>query len=83
MVGEWTGFGKVSHQDGCYYEGSFLDNLKHGLGVYVSSDRSIYNGAFQYDRVFGKGKMMYLNGSIYWGYWFCNWQSSMEEAMLL
>jgi hypothetical protein len=68
--GDWSGFGKiVSRQTGNIFEGSFLDNKKHGLGVISYADGRIFDGTFQLDRRMGKGRMIYVDGSTYWGNW--------------
>ena len=73
--GDWSGFGRLTYHrtknetpDILYYQGGFLDNRKHGLGVIRYSDGRVYDGTFQLDQM-GKGKMTYVDGSIYWGYW--------------
>jgi hypothetical protein len=70
--GDWSGFGRIIATDGSSsYQGGFLDNRKHGLGVLKYPDGRVYDGAFQLDRM-GKGTMQYTDGSTYWGYYVDN-----------
>jgi hypothetical protein len=84
FLGDWSGFGKIEYRStGNSYEGTFLDNQKHGLGVmiYASNDERIvlYDGTFQFDKMVGKGKLMYRDGSIYWGSYY-DWSSSLPHG---
>ena len=40
---------------------------KHGYGILILSDSSVYEGNFIYDKINGNGKITYLNGSYYEG----------------
>lgn len=46
-----------------YYKGSFVDKIKEGKGLYVSSvDGSTYEGYWHHDRKHGKGKHLLKTG---------------------
>jgi hypothetical protein len=69
VEGDWSGFGKLQcRASGSTYEGSFLDNMRHGLGVMMYADGRIYDGNYRFDKK-GKGRMFYKDGSTHWGYW--------------
>jgi len=44
-------------------------NKKHGLGVELKRGNSIYEGEFKNDKRDGLGKVNYIDGSYYYGYW--------------
>lgn len=62
------------------YEGSFLDNHKHGLGVLTFTDGCVYDGTFHFDQLVGKGKMLFPDGTLYWGYY--GLQNGKEQDQL-
>jgi hypothetical protein len=67
--GDWSGFGKlVDKKTGDTYQGGFLDNTRHGLGIIQYANGGVYEGTFQLD-IMGKGEMTYSDGSKLWGYW--------------
>jgi hypothetical protein len=67
--GDWSGYGTlVDNQTRDTYQGGFLDNAMHGLGVIQYADGGVYDGTFQLNRM-GKGQMTYADGSKLWGYW--------------
>jgi hypothetical protein len=69
LDGDWSGFGKlVDKKTGDTYQGGFLDNTKHGLGIIQYADGGVYDGTFRLN-IMGKGKMTYSDGSKFWGYW--------------
>ena len=67
--GFWSGFGKHHKSNGDFYEGHFLDDVKHGLGTYYYRDgKRVFQGRY----VMGQrvdGKMTYKDGSVYDGQW--------------
>ena len=50
-----------------YYEGEFLNNLRHGKGKYYEKNKLVYEGEFAEDKYNGKGKIYYENGGYYDG----------------
>ena len=41
-----NGHGKMEYTDGSVYEGNWFNNLMHGDGVYIDSDRITWTGIF-------------------------------------
>jgi hypothetical protein len=41
-----NGYGKMSYYDGSVYEGNWKNNLMHGDGTYLDSDRITWKGIF-------------------------------------
>ena len=70
--GDWDGFGKLVQKNDSgeeqVYEGSFMDNRRHGLGV-ISFPPSLftYDFTFQFDKL-GKGRIQHPDGTQYWGF---------------
>jgi len=70
IQGDWSGFGKLTDpSSGMEYEGGFLDNRKHGLGVVVNPDGRVYDASFKLGKMSHKGHLTWPDGSKYWGYW--------------
>ena len=42
-------------KDGNRYEGEYINDLKHGFGVYTWADGSRYEGEWKDDNMHGKG----------------------------
>ena len=57
--------------EGHFYEGEWdsKTNLRHGQGVMVWSDGSIYEGLWECDMANGLGRLIHTDGSIYEGEW--------------
>lgn len=72
LQGDWNGFGKLVQKCASggeqVYEGSFMDNRRHGLGV-LSFPPSLvtYDFAFQFGKL-GKGRITHPDGTLFWGY---------------
>jgi hypothetical protein len=68
--GFWSGYGKHCKANGDTYQGHFLDDVKHGLGVYRHADgKRVFDGRY----VMGQrvdGSMNYADGSVYKGQWY-------------
>ncbi|KAL3936910.1 MAG: hypothetical protein SGBAC_007865 [Bacillariaceae sp.] len=70
VQGDWSGFGKLTDTaTGMEYEGGFLDNLKHGLGVITYPDGRVYDASFQLGKMSHKGHLTWPDGCKYWGHW--------------
>jgi len=70
VEGDWSGFGKLTDTaTGMEYEGSFLDNRKHGLGVIKYPDGRVYDVSFQLGKLSHKGHLTWPDGCKYWGHW--------------
>lgn len=71
-------------KSGGYYEGEWLNGMRHGKGVYVSNfeyiqvweDKTCYEGDFKNDQMHGKGKITHPNGDVYEG----EWQNDMANG---
>ena len=68
--GFWSGYGKHEKANGDIYRGHFLDDIKHGLGVYRHADgQRVFDGRY----VMGQrvdGSMNYADRSVYKGQWY-------------
>ena len=40
------GHGKMVYPDGTLYEGTWMDNLMHGEGLYIDADKVTWQGIF-------------------------------------
>ncbi|XP_059399804.1 ankyrin repeat and MYND domain-containing protein 1-like [Carassius carassius] len=58
--------------DGCKYEGEFVNNLKHGTGVFTWPSGEFYKGSFFKDYRHGKGLYSWPDGSKYTGKFYLN-----------
>ncbi|CAM4657343.1 unnamed protein product [Leuciscus chuanchicus] len=58
--------------DGCKYEGGFVNNLKHGTGVFTWTNGEFYKGSFFKDYRHGKGMYSWPDGSKYTGNFYLN-----------
>ena len=62
--------GKINYEDGTYYIGESLINLRHGRGIIYNKDnKEIYNGDFIFNKKEGEGKYLYENDDYYIGHW--------------
>lgn len=56
------------HDSVCYYRGQWnCKGLKHGVGIMIENDSSVYYGHFVNNKKEGKGIMVKLNGDYYKG----------------
>ena len=61
---------KYIYENGDYYIGEWLNNLKHGKGkLYYKNGKIKYEGDFIKDKFDGYGKYIYENGEYYIGQW--------------
>ncbi|XP_052230156.1 MORN repeat-containing protein 1-like isoform X2 [Dreissena polymorpha] len=73
--GQWKngkkhGTGKLTFQDGSYYEGTFVGGEITGFGTrYFAVSGCKYQGQFVKGEFHGKGRMLWPDGSIYEGQW--------------
>jgi hypothetical protein len=58
---------KIMFQDGSYYEGSYSNHRRHGLGTCWYPNGEFYEGQWSSDKRVGRGKMKFLNGAQYKG----------------
>jgi hypothetical protein len=68
--GYWNGYGRHLKPCGDVYEGHFLDDVKHGMGVYKYKDghRRFEGRHNMGQRV--EGTMVYRDGSVFKGQWY-------------
>uniref|UniRef100_A0A672QRY2 Ankyrin repeat and MYND domain containing 1 n=1 Tax=Sinocyclocheilus grahami TaxID=75366 RepID=A0A672QRY2_SINGR len=59
-------------QDGCNYEGGFVNNLKHGTGVFTWPNGEFYKGSVFKDYRHGKSLYSWPDGSKYIGKFYLN-----------
>ena len=52
-----------------YYEGQFLDGMRHGKGRYFYADGNVYMGMFKYNLFDGLGTFLWENGDYLEGNW--------------
>ena len=53
--------------DGSYYNGAYLNGMKHGTGTYYWSDGSQYKGQWANDEMHGDGSFLWSDGRKYKG----------------
>lgn len=63
------GKGRLTYEDGHYFEGDWVKGKRHGRGVYVNLDNSKYEGTWENDKIHGHGVCMYPNGNRFEGQW--------------
>ena len=62
--------GKYIWENGDYYIGEFLNDMKNGKGkIYYKNDSIKYDGDFVNDKYEGKGKFIWENEEYYIGEW--------------
>ncbi|KAL3942706.1 MAG: hypothetical protein SGBAC_003151 [Bacillariaceae sp.] len=59
--------GKMTYQDGSFYDGFWVDGMQHGKGKHVFADGSEYDGEFREGNFHGNGKRVSADGSKYNG----------------
>lgn len=64
-TGTWQG--RREYADGAVYEGEFLDDQRHGHGVYTWPDGTRYEGDFDHGRRQGQGAYTWPDGTAYRG----------------
>eukprot|EP01034_Spumella_vulgaris_P032731 gene32731-40398_t len=73
-TGDWkadkrSGLGKETYPSSAggvsVYEGPFIDDKKHGVGKFTSSQGWIYTGPFVEDLSHGEGQIVYSSGLVY------------------
>tara|TARA_R100000152_G_C6778431_1_gene209102 strand:+ start:1814 stop:3124 length:1311 start_codon:yes stop_codon:yes gene_type:complete len=52
---KFEGFGTLIADNGIYYQGEWLNGLRHGWGIYIKPDGYRYEGEFKNDKKHGKG----------------------------
>lgn len=62
-------YASVKYPNGDKYEGYWLNNLKHGHGVYYWHDGHVYTGNWAYDNRNGRGELLWANKKQYVGNW--------------
>lgn len=59
----------MKYANGDVYEGTFVDGVKSGKGVYKFADGGIYTGTYKNDLRHGFGTLTYTGGNVYRGQW--------------
>lgn len=69
MNEKFEGQGKYTWKDGSFYVGEFVNGLRHGYGVWRSSEvgGDTYEGNYKDDKKSGRGKYTWANGTVYIG----------------
>ncbi|GAM27824.1 hypothetical protein SAMD00019534_110000 [Acytostelium subglobosum LB1] len=67
------GYGEECLQDGCYYQGQFVDGKRHGMGTHKWSDGTVYRGTWVDDYRVGWGQMIFPNGK--------GWEGEFNEHL--
>ena len=62
-----NGKGRLTWDNGVFYDGDFVNGQFHGNGSYFVSDYALYEGQWVMGAFTGKGKITYLNGETYEG----------------
>ena len=55
QAGKRVGLAKCTWIDGSTYDGEWLDNVRHGKGVFKSREGTVYDGMFEDDVRNGPG----------------------------
>ncbi len=55
------------YEDGSFYEGQLVNDLKDGIGKLTSINGDKYEGGFKIDMKEGEGTLYYCNGDVYKG----------------
>ena len=58
-----------NYSNGCFYDGMWRSNRRHGEGVFKWPSGAMYKGEFKNDRRNGEGEINYSDGSRYAGSW--------------
>lgn len=74
-----SNYGKISYQNGDFYEGELYDLYKHGKGKMIYSNGDIYDGNWKDDKREGKGEMIYIEGDFYKGNWLDDKKTGLTE----
>jgi len=65
--------GKMMYVDGASYLGQFSQGLRHGRGIYSTSNRDVdkvvFHGEFRNDQIHGSGVLTLPDGSRFIGHW--------------
>lgn len=60
-------FGKIVYTDGKVYEGELVNGVKHGKGIFIMPDSTIYNGNWRNDSMVGTATIIKMNKSKFVG----------------
>ena len=58
--------------DGCCYEGEFVNGLQDGYGIYTWPTGGVYKGYWKNDKITGFGRYRNKDGASYHGTWLNN-----------
>ena len=64
---ELVGIGTEIWNDETYYQGEFLDSMKHGIGLYRWPDGTIYQGEWKKNSMTGFGLILFSDEKAYAG----------------
>ena len=59
----------MNRRKGDIYDGEFLNDKKHGRGVYIKNNGKKYIGSWKYGKKDGYGIFVNKTGSIQFEYW--------------
>jgi hypothetical protein len=60
----------MSLENGAQYEGEWDEmGLKHGRGLQIWADGSLYEGYWKADKANGRGRLIHADGDVYHGEW--------------
>ena len=57
------------YDDGFEYQGEWQDGKRHGIGTYISPNRTIYEGEWVNGSLSGQGTCTWSDGAKYVGQW--------------
>ncbi len=57
-------FGKLIYTDGKVYEGELVNGIKHGKGVFIMPDSTIYDGTWRNDSMIGIATIINIKGKF-------------------
>jgi hypothetical protein len=67
--GKRCGVAKCTWIDGSTYNGGWLNDVRHGKGVFKSREGTVYDGNFDNDIRHGAGTLTYASGNKIIGIW--------------
>ena len=68
-AGKRIGPGKCTWIDGSTYNGEWLNDVRHGKGVFKSREGTVYDGMFEDDIRHGPGVLTYISENKITGTW--------------
>ena len=78
--GRWKSAREINNIN--QYEGEYIDDKKHGYGVFIWASGNIYKGEYFEDERHGSGEMSWTDGTKYIGEWWHGIQHGHGKMIL-